>query len=174
MSTNTPSVVHTRTGFRKTEFGHGLVKLNDRVIQVHGYAQRSTNEWPAVGQEVQPWMSDFTNALMVESGGNVVRWLHVTPPKQEVESCDRVGLIEAMPAGDAEKDVEGRRWEQRVEVMREREHRSGENVVPCMRDHSGTKTAAKNRETAEERAIRGDRDHAGRSFIRVTAAEEQR
>ena len=62
----------------------------------------------------------------------------------------------------------------RVEVMREREHRSGENVVPCMRNHSGTKTAAKNRETAEERAIRGDRDHARCSFIRVTAAEEQR
>src|SRR5690606_30589381 len=47
------------------------------------------------------------------------RWMHVTPWKQDVESCDRVGLIQAMQAGDAEKDVEGRRWEQRVELMRD-------------------------------------------------------
>ena len=39
--------------------------------------------------------------------------------KQDVESCDRVGLIEVMPAGDAEKDVTGRRWEQRCELMRD-------------------------------------------------------
>jgi hypothetical protein len=56
---------------------------------------------------------------MVESNGNLVRWMHITPWKQDVESCDRVGLLEAMPAGDAEKDVEGRRWEQRKEVMRD-------------------------------------------------------
>ena len=45
--------------------------------------------------------------------------MHVTPWKQDIESCDRVGLIQAMPAGDAEKDVEGRRWEHRVELMRD-------------------------------------------------------
>ena len=111
--------VTTRTGFRKTAFEHGMVMLNDRAIQMHGYAQRSTNEWPAIGQSAPPWMSDFSNALQVESGGNLVRWMHVTPPKQEVESCDRVGLIQAMPAGDAEKDVTGRRWQQRLEVMRD-------------------------------------------------------
>ena len=56
---------------------------------------------------------------MVESGGNLVRWMHVTPWKQDIESCDRVGLIQAMPAGDAEKDVEGARWAQRTELMRD-------------------------------------------------------
>jgi hypothetical protein len=112
-------VVKTRTGFRKTEFGAGVVKLNDRVIQLKGYAQRSTNEWPAVGSAVPPWMSDFSNRLMVESNANLVRWMHVTPWKQDVESCDRVGLIQAMPAGDSERDVEGRQWEQRVELMRD-------------------------------------------------------
>jgi hypothetical protein len=112
-------VVTTRTGFRKTEFGGGVVKLNDRVIQVKGYAQRTTNEWPALGSAVPAWLSDFSNRLMVESNANLVRWMHVTPWKQDVESCDRVGLMEAMPAGDAEKDVDGRRWEQRLEVMRD-------------------------------------------------------
>jgi hypothetical protein len=111
--------VVTRAGFRKTEFGHGCLRLNDRTIHLKGYAQRSTDEWPAVGSCVPPWMSDFSEGLMVESGANLVRWMHVTPGKQNVEACDRVGLMQAMPAGDSEKDVEGRRWEQRVEVMRD-------------------------------------------------------
>ena len=111
--------VGTRTGFRKTEFGNGLFKLNDRTLQIKGYAQRTTNEWPALGNAVPAWLSDYSNRLMVESNANLVRWMHVTPWKQDVESCDRVGLLQAMPAGDAERDVEGRRWEQRKEVMRD-------------------------------------------------------
>lgn len=111
--------VTTRTGFRKTKFADGKIWLNDRVIQMHGYAQRTSNEWPAVGISVPAWLSDYSNALQVESGGNVVRWMHVTPWKQDVESCDRVGLIQAMPAGDAEKDREGRQWEMREELMRD-------------------------------------------------------
>ena len=111
--------VVTRTGFRKTRFGEGKIWLNDRVLMVHGYAQRTTNEWPGVGISVPAWLSDYSNNLMVESGGNVVRWMHVTPWKQDIESCDRVGLIQAMPAGDSEKDVEGARWTQRTELMRD-------------------------------------------------------
>ncbi len=111
--------VVTRTGFRKTEFGQGMIRLNDRVIQMKGYAQRSSNEWPAVGICLPPWMSDYSNRLIVEGNGNMVRWMHIAPSKQDIESADRVGLIHAMPAGDAEKDVEGRQWEQRVELMRD-------------------------------------------------------
>ena len=111
--------VITRTGFRKTEFKEGKIWLNDRVLMVHGYAQRTSNEWPGVGLSVPAWLSDYSNGLMVESGGNLVRWMHVTPWKQDIESCDRVGLIQAMPAGDAEKDVEGPRWTQRTELMRD-------------------------------------------------------
>ena len=112
-------LVKTTTGFRKTEFANGMIKLNDRVLQMHGYAQRTTNEWPGVGMSVPAWLSDYSNGLMVESNGNLVRWMHVTPWKQDVESCDRVGLLESMPAGDSEKDVDGRRWEQRTEAMRD-------------------------------------------------------
>ena len=116
---NVVDEVVTRTGFRQTSFADGLIRLNGRVLMVHGYAQRTSNEWPAVGMSVPPWMSDYSNSLMVESGANVVRWMHVTPWKQDVESCDRVGLIQAMPAGDAEKDCTGRQWEQRKELMRD-------------------------------------------------------
>ncbi len=112
-------VVRTRTGFRKLEVGHGMVKLNDRVIQFHGYAQRTTNEWPAAGLSVPPWLSDFSNRLIVEGNGNIIRWMHITPWKQDVESCDRVGLVQVMPAGDSEGDARGRQWEQRMELMRD-------------------------------------------------------
>jgi hypothetical protein len=112
-------VVSTKTGFRKTAFKDGMIYLNDRVIMVHGYAQRTSNEWPAIGLSVPAWLSDYSNKLMVESNGNLVRWMHISPWKQDVESCDRVGLMQAMPAGDAERDVEGVRWEQRKAVMRD-------------------------------------------------------
>lgn len=111
--------VVTRTGFRKTNFGNGKIWLNDRVIQMKGYAHRSSNEWPGVGMSVPPWMSDYSNGLMIEHNANFYRWMHVTPWKQDVESCDRVGVIQVMPAGDAEKDITGRRWEQRTELMRD-------------------------------------------------------
>jgi beta-galactosidase len=112
-------VVHTRTGFRKTEFANGMIKLNERVMQVHGYAQRTSNEWPAVGMSVPPWLSDYSNGLMVDSNANLVRWMHITPWKQDVESLDRVGLGQAMPAGDSEADVTGKRWDQRIALMRD-------------------------------------------------------
>jgi hypothetical protein len=109
----------TRTGFRETAFRNGMIYLNGRVIQVHGYAARSTNEWPALGTDVPPWISDFSNGLIVKDNGDLVRWMHVTPSKQDIESCDRVGLIETMPAGDAEGDPHGRQWQARVELMRD-------------------------------------------------------
>jgi beta-galactosidase len=111
--------VATRTGFRKTEFDKGMVKLNDRTIQLKGFAQRSTNEWPAIGLSVPAWMSDYSNGLALECNANLFRWMHITPWKQDIESFDRLGIIEAMPAGDSEKDSKGRQWEQRKEVMRD-------------------------------------------------------
>lgn len=112
-------IVNTKTGFRKTAFEKGMIYLNDRVIMVHGYAQRTSNEWPAIGQSVPAWLSDYSNGLIVEGNGNLVRWMHITPWKQDIESLDRVGLLQAMQAGDAEKDVEGTRWTQRTALMRD-------------------------------------------------------
>ncbi|AWK06332.1 beta-galactosidase [Flavobacterium crocinum] len=115
----TADEVITRTGFRKTDFKEGQFWLNDRVLQLKGYAQRTSNEWPAIGMSVSAWLSDFSNRMIVEGNGNLVRWMHVTPWKQDIESCDRVGLLQAMPAGDAEKDAQGDIWKQRVNLMRD-------------------------------------------------------
>ena len=111
--------VVTRTGFRKTRFGEGKVWINDRVLQFKGYAQRTSNEWPGVGLSVPAWMSDYSNGLAVEGNANFFRWMHIAAWKQDIESCDRVGVMQMLPAGDAEKDRQGRQWEQRTELMRD-------------------------------------------------------
>jgi hypothetical protein len=155
-------VVKTLTGFRKTEFKNGMVYLNDRVIQIKGYAQRTTNEWPATGISVPAWLSDYSNGLMVESNANMVRWMHVSPWKQDVESCDRVGLMEMFPAGDAEGDVKGRRWEQRTELMRDAMIYN-RNSPSILLYESGNKGVSEEH-MAEMKAIRDKYDpHGGRA-----------
>lgn len=154
--------VDTRTGFRKTEFKNGQFKLNDRTLMVHGYAQRTSNEWPGVGMSVPAWLSDYSNLEMVRSGGNVVRWMHVAPWKQDVESCDRVGLIQAMPAGDSERDVTGRRWEHRVEVMRDAIIYNRNN--PSIIFYEGGNKGISDEHMQELKAIRDKYDlHGGRA-----------
>ena len=155
--------VTTRTGFRKTAFRNGMIFLNDRVMQVHGYAQRTSNEWPALGTNIPPWISDFSNALMVESGGNLVRWMHIAPARQDVQSADRVGLPQAMPAGDAESDVTGRRWEQRLEVMRDAIVAFRNN--PSILFYEGGNENISDAHMAELKAIRDQFDpHGGRAI----------
>jgi beta-galactosidase len=155
--------VITRTGFRKTEFRNGMIYLNDRVIQIHGYAQRSTNEWPALGPDVPPWVSDFSNELMVESNGNLVRWMHVTPARQDIDSCDRIGLMQALPAGDAESDATGRRWEQRVEVMRDSIVAFRNN--PSILFYEGGNKGISDEHMVELKAVRDEFDpHGGRAI----------
>jgi len=125
-------VARTRTGFRKTEFkggaGTGGVYLNDRFVWLTGYAQRSVNDWPGLGQAYPDWMHDYNARLVRASHANYIRWMHISPQAVDVRSCDRFGIIQICPAGDKEKDpvldtrnsseVAQRQWEQRVEVMR--------------------------------------------------------
>ena len=155
--------VVTRTGFRTTRFANGLIWLNGQVIQVKGYAQRTSNEWPAVGISVPAWLSDYSNGLMVESGANLVRWMHITPWKQDVESCDRVGLMQAMPAGDGEKDVEGPRWRQRTELMRDAIIYNRNN--PSIIFYEGGNESISRAHMLELKAIRDQFDpHGGRAI----------
>ena len=116
-------VCETQTGFRQTEFrggvGTGGVWLNGRFLWLTGYAQRSANDWAGLGGAYPDWMHDFTLALARESRGNYIRWMHVSPERADVSACDRFGIVEVCPAGDKERMVTGRQWDQRVEVMRD-------------------------------------------------------
>ena len=112
-----------RTGFRKVEFkggaGTGGVYLNDKFVWLAGYAQRSSDEWAGLGEAYPDWMHDYNAELIRGTHANYIRWMHVTPQAVDVRACDKVGIMEICPAGDKEKDAQGRQWEQRMEVMRD-------------------------------------------------------
>jgi beta-galactosidase len=116
-------VCDTTTGFRQAEFkggvGTGGVWLNGRYVWLTGYAQRAANDWAGLGGAYPDWMHDFTLAMLRESNGNYMRWMHVSPQRADVAACDRLGIVEICPAGDKERMVSGRQWDQRVEVMRD-------------------------------------------------------
>jgi beta-galactosidase len=110
------------TGFRKAEFkggvGSGGVYINDKFVYLKGFAERSTDEWAGVGAGYPEWMHDYTASLIRECHGNYMRWMHISPQKVDADAFARYGIVQICPAGDKERDVVGRQWDQRVEVMR--------------------------------------------------------
>jgi beta-galactosidase len=111
------------TGFRKTEFkggvGTGGVYLNDKFIYLKGFAQRSSNEWAGLGQAYPDWMHDYQAQMIRDNHANYIRWMHIAPQRVDSDAADRHGIVQICPAGDKERDVTGRQWEQRLEVMRD-------------------------------------------------------
>jgi len=112
-----------KTGFRQAEFkggvGTGGVYLNDQFVWLTGYAQRSSDDWAGLGEAYPDWMHDFNAQLVRSTHANYIRWMHISPQAVDVRACDKAGIIEVCPAGDKEKDAQGRQWEQRLEVMRD-------------------------------------------------------
>ena len=108
-----------RTGFRRVGYDpkRGIL-INDEPVWLTGYAQRSTDEWAAIGWG-NDWLYDYDAKLIRESGANFVRWMHVAPKPSPVRSCDKFGIVCVCPAGDKESDVEGEKWTQREEAMRD-------------------------------------------------------
>ena len=109
-----------RTGFRevKYEAAKGGLLVNGKITWLTGYAQRSTDEWAAIGIPPQ-WMQDFDAELIRKSNANFVRWMHVAPKPAPMRAFDKYGIVNAVPAGDKEGDASGRTWAQRVEAMRD-------------------------------------------------------
>jgi beta-galactosidase len=118
----TVDVNKTVTGFRKTEFkggaGTGGVYLNDKFIYLKGFAQRASDEWEGLGQAYPDWMHDYTAKMIRDCHANYMRWMHISPQRVDADALARYGIIQVCPAGDKERDVTGRQWDQRVEVMR--------------------------------------------------------
>jgi beta-galactosidase len=110
------------TGFRKSEFkggaGTGGLYINEKFVYLKGFSQRSADEWAGVGAGYPDWMHDYTARLIRECHGNYMRWMHISPQKVDADSFARFGIVQVCPAGDSERDVTGRQWDQRVEVMR--------------------------------------------------------
>jgi beta-galactosidase len=110
------------TGFRKAEFkggaGTGGLYINEKFVYLKGFSQRSADEWAGVGAGYPDWMHDYTARMIRECHGNYMRWMHISPQKVDADSFARFGIVQVCPAGDSERDVTGRQWDQRVEVMR--------------------------------------------------------
>ena len=111
------------TGFRKAEFkggaGSGGIYLNDKFVYLKGFAQRSSDEWAGLGGATPDWLHDYNAKLIRECHGNYMRWMHISPQKVDADAMARYGIIQVCPAGDKEREVTGRQWEQRLEVMRD-------------------------------------------------------
>ena len=107
------------TGFREVKYDNvnGL-QINGTTTYLKGYAQRSTNEWAAIGV-ANDWLEDIDMQLIKESNANFIRWMHVAPKPNAIRSGDKYGVISVAPAGDKEGDATGRNWDQRVEAMRD-------------------------------------------------------
>jgi beta-galactosidase len=110
------------TGFRKAEFkggaGTGGIFINEKFVYLKGFAQRSADEWAAVGAGYPDWMHDHTAKMVRDCHANYMRWMHVSPQKVDADSYTRYGIVQVCPAGDKEHDATGRQWDQRVEAMR--------------------------------------------------------
>ena len=111
------------TGFRKTEFkggvGTGGVYINDKFVYLKGFAQRSANEWAAIGAGYPDWLHDYEAKQIRDDHANYMRWMHIAPQPVDADSFARYGIVQICPAGDKEADTVGRKWDQRVEVMRD-------------------------------------------------------
>lgn len=114
-------VTKTTTGFRKVELKAGTdggVYINDKFYWLTGYAQRSSNEWAAIG--IAPdWLKDYDAQMIKDSNANYVRWMHIAAQPADIRAFDKYGVVCVQPAGDKEGDPAGRQWDQRVEVMRD-------------------------------------------------------
>ena len=119
-------VTKITTGFRKVETLGGTsggVYINDELVWLTGYAQRSTNEWAAIGSAVD-WLRDYDMAMVRESNGNFIRWMHVAAQPVDIRAADKYGVACIQPAGDKEGEpaagtYHNRQWDQRVEAMRD-------------------------------------------------------
>lgn len=108
------------TGFRKIEYNinDGGLKINGEAVWLTGYAQRSTNEWAAIGV-ANDWLADQDMKLIKESNANFIRWMHIAPKPNAIRSGDKYGIVSICPGADRETDQKGRSWDTRVEAMRD-------------------------------------------------------
>jgi len=110
--------VNTVTGFRTTDYNDGALRINGHIYDIRGFESMG-NDWPGVGIGVPAWMSDYSNGLLVECGGNMLRWMNEGPTKQDIESCDRMGLPQIIMSDRPYRDMTMDEWQLRLNQMRD-------------------------------------------------------
>ncbi len=98
--------------------GTGL-SLNGHPLNLRGWGQRTTNEWPGLGAALPDWLHFYTLQLMQQAGANFVRWGHCAAGPVCILAADRLGLITDQPGLDGEFDTHGAAWQLRADAFRD-------------------------------------------------------
>lgn len=97
---------------------HGFF-INGHHEKLHGWGQKPTDEWPALGAAQPDWLHYFTLNLMKEAGGNWVRWGHCAAGPAQIAACDQLGIMVEQPGVDGESDTVRAAWKLRVNAFRD-------------------------------------------------------
>lgn len=93
--------------------------LNGQSLRLHGWGQKSTDEWAGLGTAFPDWMHFESLRLMKEAGGNFIRWGHTAAGPAQIASADRLGILTLQPGVDGEGDYGGHAWEVRAGAFRD-------------------------------------------------------
>jgi beta-galactosidase len=93
--------------------------INGHHLKLHGWGQRTTDEWPGLGAAQPDWLHYYTLALMKEAGANWVRWGHCAVAPTMIEAGDQLGIMAEQPGVDGESDTIGAAWKVRAAAWRD-------------------------------------------------------
>jgi beta-galactosidase len=93
--------------------------INGHHLKLHGWGQRTTDEWPGLGNAQPDWMHFYTMQLMRNAGGNFVRWGHCASGPAQIAAGDALGIIADQPGVDGEADTVRAAWRLRAMAFRD-------------------------------------------------------
>ena len=114
-------------GIRTFQWNDSGFTINGRHLKLHGWGQKPTNSWAALGAAVPDWMQDYSMRLMLQGHGNFIRWGHCAGSAANIRLSDKNGLIVLQPGVDAEAgqpagaatgDTRGAAWRVRTDALR--------------------------------------------------------
>lgn len=117
---NATDAAHVPLGVRQIKWTPNAgLWINGAHYKLHGWGQKSTNEWPGLGAALPDWLQHYTLRLMKDAGGNFVRWGHVPGSPAQIRAADELGLVTLQPGVDGEHDTRGGAWALRSATFRD-------------------------------------------------------
>ncbi|MDR1156778.1 MAG: DUF4982 domain-containing protein [Oscillospiraceae bacterium] len=93
----------TPLGVRTWEFSYDYgFQINGHNVKLHGWGQKSTNEWAGLASALPDWLQEFTIKQMKDAGGNYIRWGHVAGSPSQIDVSNQYGMITVQPGVESE------------------------------------------------------------------------
>jgi beta-galactosidase len=114
-------------GIRSFQWTDSGFHINGRRLKLHGWGQKPTDSWAALGAAVPDWLHDYSMRVMVHGNGNFLRWGHCAGSPASIRMSDEYGVIvvqpgvdaeAGQPAGEASGDTHGAAWRVRTSAFR--------------------------------------------------------